>query len=122
MLLTGKKKKNEGFLLLEIIISVSILSFGIILILNSFMRPIKASQISMDFFNAGLLLEEKMIELYSGDIKEGPSRGEFSGFDNRFSWDLDVIKLEDISYREVNLKVFWKEKDKEQDISISTYI
>ena len=122
MLPAGKAVKNKGFLLLEIMISVSILSFGVILILNSFMRPIMASQLSKDYFNAGYLLEEKMLELYSGNLEEGGSNGAFNGFDARFSWDLDVVRLEEIPCKEINLKVLWKEKNKEEGLSISTYI
>ena len=122
MLPAGKRGKNKGFLLLEIMISVSILSFGIILILNSFMGPIMAAQLSRDYFNAGFLLEEKMLELYSGDVEEGSSKGGFSAFDSKFSWDLDVARLEEIPCKEVSLKVLWKQKNKEQDLSILTYI
>lgn len=122
ILLTGKMGRNKGFLLLEIMISVSILSLGILLVLNSFMRPVRAAELSKDYFKAGLLLEGKLLELYNSDIEEGMSKGEFSDFDNRFSWELDAVKSEDGFCKEVNLKVFWHEKNKEEDLSILTYI
>ncbi|MDP2920768.1 MAG: hypothetical protein Q8O12_00160 [Candidatus Omnitrophota bacterium] len=123
MLRAGKTGKNKGFLLLEILISVSILSFGVILILNSFIGPIMASQLSRDYFNAGSLLEEKMLELHSGkEVEEGSSKGGFSGPEAKFSWDLNVVKLEEISCKEVSMKILWKQKNKGQDFSILTYI
>jgi len=118
----GKSEGNKGFLLLEVLISVSILLFGVVLILSSFMGPIMAAQLSGDYFNARFLLEEKMLELYSGNAEEGSSSGAFSGFNGRFSWDINVDRLEEIACKEVSLKVLWKQKNKEQDLSILTYI
>jgi len=87
-------RKSKGFLLLEIMVSVSIMSFGVLLILNSFVRPIRATELSMDYFKAGLLLEEKMSEFYNSGVKDGVTKGEFNGFDSRFFWALDAGYLE----------------------------
>jgi len=115
-------RKSKGFLLLEIMVSVSIMSFGVLLILNSFVRPIRATELSMDYFKAGLLLEEKMSEFYNSGVKDGVTKGEFNGFDSRFFWALDAGYLEGGFFREINLKVYWRNKDKEEELSISTYI
>ena len=117
-----ERQKNRGFLLLEVMISVAILSIGTLLILNSFMRPLRAIEFSRDYFKAGLLLEEKMLELYSSDIKDGASGGVFSNFDDKFSWSLSVIKLEEDACNEVNLRILWQGKDKEEYLPASTYI
>lgn len=122
ILLIGKARIGRGFLLLEIMLSISILSIGILLILNSFIRPIRAMEISRDYFKAGLMLEEKLLDLYNSYIEDGLSRGEFIDFGGRFSWYMDVIKSEYDSCREVILKVIWREKDQEKSLSISTYI
>jgi hypothetical protein len=63
-----------------------------------------------------------MLELYSGDVEEGRSKGGFSGPDERFSWSLNVAWLEDIPCKKVNLKVSWKQKNKKQGLSVLTYI
>lgn len=121
-MLTGKRQKDKGFLLLEIMISISVLSIGVLLILNSFVTLIRSIEISKDYFKAGLMLEEKLIEVYNSDIEEGLSGGEFSGYGNRFSWDMDVIGSADSSCWEVSLKVSWRERGKEKDLSVSTCI
>lgn len=122
ILLTGKKPKNKGFLLLEIMMSVAILSIGLLLVLNSFMRPIRAQELSNDYFKAGLLLEQKMFELYNSDILKGTVNGIFTDFESRFSWDMNAIESEENPFMEVNLEVLWSRQNKEQDLSISTYI
>ena len=116
ILLTGKAKKSKGFLLLEVMVSVSILSLGVLLILNSFIRPMRAMEFSKDYFRAGLLLDQKVFELYNSDIQEGCSKGAFSGFNEKFFWEMDVSK------KEINLKVFWNEKDKEGDLTVLAYL
>jgi len=117
-----ERRKNRGFLLLEVMIGVAILSIGILLILNSFMRPLKAIEFSRDYFKAGLFLEEKMLELYNSDIKDGILSGVFSGFGDRFSWDLNVIKSEKDACSEINLRILWQGKDKEGCLPVSAYI
>lgn len=122
MSLAGKRQKNKGFLLLEIMMSISILSMGVLLILNSFVKLIKAIELSEDYFRAGLLLEEKLTEVYNGYAKEGLSKGEFKDSSNRFSWELHIVKTEDDPCKEVSLKILWRGKDKEEDLSVSTCI
>lgn len=119
---TGKRQRNNGFLLLELIISIAILSMGLVVILNSFIGPIRLAELSQDYFRAGLLMEGKMLELYNSDIKGDSSRGIFSDFNSRFSWEVDVIKAEENPYKEASVKISWKEKGKEQDLIISTYL
>ena len=68
------------------------------------------------------MLEEKLLEICNSDITEGSSGGSFSGFNSSFSWNLDVIKSEENAFKEINLKILWNEKNKEQDIAVSTYL
>jgi len=103
-------------------IAVAILSTGLLVVLNSFMRPIRAVEISGDYFKAGLLLEKKMFEVYNEDISEGTSNGIFEDFGKRFSWSLDAVKSEEDPFMEINLEVVWSRQNKDQDLSISTYL
>lgn len=119
MLLIGKRKKSRGFLLVELMVTISILSIGLLFVISSFTRSIRAMALSMDYFKANLLLENKLFELYNTEITEGSSDGEFPDFNKRFSWNLGVTKTEDL-INEVILKVLWKEKNIEQDVSIAT--
>lgn len=119
---TGNGRRDSGFLLLEIMMSISVLSIGVLLILNSFVNLIRSIELSKDYFKAGLMLEEKLTEVYNSDIEEGLSGGEFSGFGNRFSWDAGIIRSADGFCMEVVLKVSWSERGREKDLSVSTCI
>ncbi len=117
---TGKIEK--GFLLLEVMVSVAILSIALVMILGSFTRSIRTIELSEDYFRAGLLLENKIYELSHSEIEEGSSSGVFSDFDNRFSWNLEIMKMEEGLVRELNLGVSWHQGAKEHDLSIVTYL
>jgi len=122
MSLVGKRT-NKGFLLLEVMISVAILSVSLVLILNSFMRSVRAMEFSEDYFRAGLLLEKKLYAVCNVEIVEGSSGSTFSDFNNKFSWDLGVERLEEDSIlHKVDLKVSWNQGTSEHDISILTYL
>ena len=121
MLLTGKRN-NRGFLLLEVMVSVAILSVAFVLILNSFTRSLRAIELSEDYFRAGLLLEQKLLEISASDAEEGSSEGTFIDFNNRFSWSLDVVRLKEDSIREANVKISWNKGSREHGISILTYL
>lgn len=121
ILLTGKRK-NKGFLFIELMISVLIMSIGFVVILNSLMQSVKAIEYSKDYFKAGLLLEEKAYEVYNADEEKGFSKGIFNDFNSKFSWELNIVKLEEIDLDEIFLKVLWNERNKEHNVSILTYL
>lgn len=103
-------------------VSVTILSICLTLVLSSFMRSLRAIELSEDYFRAGLLFGEKAYEIYGSEAEEGSDSGVFPDFDNKFSWDLDVKGLEDSFLKEAELRVFWGEGNKEQDIFIPMYL
>jgi Tfp pilus assembly protein PilE len=55
--------KSKGFLLVEVIFCVAIISTGIVLIFQSYRTIIKALAISEDYLQAAMLLEKKYIEM-----------------------------------------------------------
>lgn len=119
--LTGKKK-HKGFLLIEAMVSVSILAIGLLLILGSFTKTISVAKNSSNYFKAGLLLEKKMNELYSSYTTASLSEGVFDDFGNEFSWYLNTSRPDEAMFREIELRVSWKEKNKEQFLSVSTIL
>ncbi|OIO32984.1 MAG: hypothetical protein AUJ70_04220 [Candidatus Omnitrophica bacterium CG1_02_40_15] len=116
------KKRSSGFLFVELLISVLIMSVGLILILNSFIQSLRAIEYSDDYFKACLFLEDKAFEVYNSDKKEGFSKGSFNDFNDKFSWELNVAKLEEAGLNEISLKVMWYERNKEHDVPIFTYL
>ncbi len=126
ILQTGKRKRRnkKGFLLLEVLISVAILSFGLVLIINSFSKSLRVSELSENYFKANLLLSKKLFEIENnpeGFLEERQSNGNFEDLGGRFSWQLEVEKIEEEKLSEVKLKVFWLQNKKEEALTIATY-
>jgi len=103
-------------------VSVAMLSIGIVMVSGSFMNSIKAIDLSEDYFRAGLLLEEKIYEVSNSTAVEGLSSGVFADFNNRFSWNMNVIKLEQDPVYELDLQVSWNQGAKIHELSVVTYL
>lgn len=117
--LTGKKKKNNGFLFIELMVSILIMAAGFVMILNCLLQSMKASEYSKDYFKACLFLENKAYEIYNSERNEGFSKG---GFTDKFSWELNMAKLEEARLNEIFLKVLWNERNKVHEVYILTYL
>ncbi len=123
---TGKRKRRnkKGFLLLEVLVSVALLSFGLVLIMNTFTRSLRSFELSDNYFRANLLLSKKLFEIenYPEEfLEEGQSDGSFEDFGGKFSWWLEVKKIEEEKLNEVKLKVLWLQNRKEEALTIATY-
>jgi Tfp pilus assembly protein PilE len=58
------KKRNQGFLLMEVLFCIAIISSGIVLIFESYRTVIKALALSHDYVQATMLLEKKYIAVH----------------------------------------------------------
>ncbi|MBN3038728.1 MAG: type II secretion system protein [Candidatus Omnitrophica bacterium] len=90
---------KTGFTLVEVILSISILSIGLVLILQGFAHSLNVLKISEDNLKATLAAENKMSEAYLL-AKEDWDRFD-NGLDERFefddlecNWQIDVTEVE----------------------------
>ena len=114
---------RAGFLLLETLFAVLILTTGLTLVIRSFGTSLNALRISNDYTRAMLLMEEKMWDLESkGSIDPGTSYGEFSSDGGRFQWAVSATALGEHHLCEVKVTVFWKNKGQQRDLSLVTYL
>lgn len=114
-------KKNRGFLLLEVMVSVAVLSVGILLILNSFVRSLRAIEFSENYFKAGLIAQEKIYEMGCAGGNRALADGVLADFGNKFSWHMDAVRIEEEAIDEIMFKVFWNERNIQHDFSVVTY-
>lgn len=110
-------------MLLEVLLSVFIVSVGVVFIIGSFITSIKAFKASKSYLDALNLIEEKMWQYQeSGEIDEGSDSGEFEDYKGA-EWNIEAKELEDDSpLNEVTLEVALKEGERERSIKISTYL
>ena len=120
--------RSKGFTLIEIMISVAILSFGMILILQGFTHSLNILRISQNNLQATLLAEEKMAQIQIDAKKSqygflADSNGE-SKIDNiEFRWQTSITPDEE--YEDLNellTTVSWKEGKREGMVPVITYL
>jgi len=120
--------RNKGFTLVEVIISISILTFGLILILQGFALSFRAINISYNNLKAGLLADEitSRFLIDFQNVKYG-TQPKFSGGieteNTKFDWTISL--KQDSGYKELNEIipiVSWVSGRREGSVSVPTYL
>ncbi|MFC1497284.1 prepilin-type N-terminal cleavage/methylation domain-containing protein [Verrucomicrobiota bacterium] len=129
--------RQTGFTLIEVLVTIVILSVGIVTVLQALDASVCHLGISRDTMLATMLMKEKMADLETqtfnkGEINTGLSRGRFQRSYRDFLWQLHVKRISGLtdiqtvadgtscSLNEVSLTV-WRE-DSKRKYSITTYI
>lgn len=120
---------NRGFTLIEIMLAVVILSFGLVLVLRSFATALDGITRSENVKAASYLLEEKMEEIKEkakeeDGIKRGASSGQFTVLTpRRCEWSLEVVPSGvDEDLNEVKLEISWQEGKSKRSLFGTTYL
>lgn len=115
--------KRSGFLLLEVLVSITVISMGLVYIVRSFSSSTRAIETATRFLKSVSLAEEKMWELEAkGAVKKGRDEGRFKE-DENFRWRIEAEGLRDVPINVLKLKVEWKGvAQKTQRVSLETYL
>ena len=120
--------RSKGFTLIEIMISVAILSFGLILILQGFTHSLNILSISENNLQATLLAEEKIAQLQI-DAKQNEYEfltdlsGELKLNNIEFNWETRITP--DGEYQDLNSVltiISWKEGKRKGSVPVVTYL
>lgn len=120
--------RNRGFTLIEIMISIAILSLGLILNLQGLTHCLSILRISQNNLETSLLAEEKMAEFEIAAKQETGSffkqtSGESQSGNIEFKWQIRLTpdnEYEDLN--EVLTTVYWKEGIRSGSSVFSTYL
>ena len=115
---------NKALSLLELIISIAILSIGIVSILEALSFSARLTGLSSDIISAVFLAEDKLQELEFKEkhslISKEPNTA--TGASDKFKW-LYTLNLEpDLNLYKLNLQVKWLRANREEKISLNTYL
>ncbi len=117
------KLKNKAFSLLELIISVAILSAGIVVILQALAFSARVTGLSCDLVNAVFLAEDKMQEL-EFNAKQNPiSEENVKDKKDKFAWEYSIssdLDYPNLLYK-LNLEVSWERLNRKEALNLSTY-
>lgn len=114
---------RKGFMLLELIVSLAILSTGLLAVTRSFISSLGASNYSRQYTLACILTEEKLneLELFT-DLSEETVQGSFEEPYTQFSWKSEIKPSSNESLKHVTVTIFWKDKWKQKKVRLSTLL
>jgi len=129
-------KHKRGFTLIEIMLSIAILSIGLVLILQGFIHCLNCLRISEDNLKASLMAGNKMAEAEIqakedwDDFKRGLNkRFKFEGLKciwdievKQVAWDMEKIPQSYKSLFEVRAVFTWEEGRRKGMIPLFTYM
>ncbi|MCM8765676.1 MAG: hypothetical protein NC920_02370 [Candidatus Omnitrophica bacterium] len=125
---------RKGYILIETLISVVILSVGLTLVMNALGSEIHALRISKNYTHASILLEEKLAEIEKeGGIdlinrwKEGENTGDFKDEYANFHWKIFIQRLQDkkgksTNLMEVTVTIWWDELGIKRELFTTLYL
>ncbi len=109
------EKNKKGFLLFEVMITVAVLSLGLVIIIHSFISCLNGTRTIVNYIDAGFYLEKKM-----WDIENGLE--DTCGEDEKYKWKLDTNVIEDTDLSEAVLSVSWKQSNIKKELTLTTYL
>lgn len=132
-------RTRDAFTLIEVIVSISILSLGLVVILQWFGHSLNILRLSQDYVKANLILESKMAEIEM-KFKQGKSKfwtGAIEEFEDS-NMDLilntqarpvecrkDLASGSELVYEnlyKIKTVLSWKEGKREGRIPLATYL
>lgn len=111
---------RRAFSLLEVIITLAILSAGIVFILRAFSASLYAAKFSQNITLACLLAEEKLWEIQEkqGGQEFLPAQNKETMQGRDFNWSYEAAKLEDSELTELKFNVSWRESAREKEYTL----
>lgn len=125
---SGNNNVRLGFTLVEVLITVAILSTAIIFVFRSFTVLLSSVKFSQDLNLACFLAEGKMWEIenkqkyISSVLEPGQGVERIQGKD--FTWRYGLGKLDNSDLIEMDCSIFWQENGREEEYSLEflTYL
>jgi len=123
-----KKRFKTGFTLFEVMVTVAILSFGLVVIFEGLFNTVDAFSYCSDYLNIQPWLNSKIWELQdeltrTEILMAGEANGDFTIKDRRFDWKMTVSPADlDGKLYEFNLALTWLEGNRKVNISRNGYV
>ena len=120
-------RNSRGFLLLEVMVSIVVITGGLLFVMRVYATAKNGLDISRDLFRYSLLLEEKIFEYEErGVIEEGKNRDHFPDREY-YMWEVEASPLEPAGQElsnlcEVRLGAFQAKSSPAQKYYLNTYL
>lgn len=116
---------KDAFSLLELIVTIAVLSIGVIAVLQALSFSIRVTGLSSDIVKAVFLTQDKIQELEFKEKlgligKEQPL--EPPGSDERFQWNYNLSPDADLNLYKLKFDISWQRANRNEEIELSTYL
>lgn len=100
------RKAEQGFTLLELLVSITIAGVAFVILLSGFGQNIKATGLAEDYTTASFLARSLVADLEArSDLNPGKLSGDFGDNYPRFSWDAEVSPLAESDFLSLQANV-----------------
>ena len=108
MKMGGNRLNRAGFTILEALIAVSIVAFGLLSLMRALSGGLVGSKRGHDVTAATLVAQEKLDETWAAGYPGiGITDGAFDPPNDNFEWEIEVITGPTDTVREISLSVWW---------------
>lgn len=120
-----QERGKRAFSLLELLVAITILSVGIVTVLQALSVSSRVAALSFDLVNANFLAENKMQEWEFKEkrgflSKEPPAAEDKIG---KFTWQYALNNLEpDLKLYHLNFNLSWERAKRQEKINLNTYL
>jgi general secretion pathway protein I len=128
---THRSNRNQGFLLIEVVVALAILGVGLTVVIELFSGGLRLARASMEYTKAVNYARIKMEEFTAKPaVEEGTEEGESD--DKTFRWQVGVKKVDllsidkSVDYKppielyQVKIDVFWKSGTREKSTGVES--
>lgn len=114
-------KNRTGFSLIELMVTVAVLSIGLVFVLHAFSTTVKASRLAIDMNEACFLAGSIISDL---EMKQNNSEilSQESSETDRFRWSYELTPLEDTGISTLNFKVSGIDTKSKDILEVVTYL
>jgi len=120
-------RNEKGFTLLEIIVSMTILSVAILALVQLFSGGLNQAAQADRYLNGVYLAQQKFSQLEMENFNSDLLEGEFAG-QEAYRWQLTMKPYESplnneeahIQIQEISLRVFWEDQGMEKEVRLDS--
>ena len=112
-MLFKSNKKSKSFSLIEILITIAILSSAVVFIYRAFTASLSAARFSQNMTLASFLAEDKLWEIEESQRNKftpPATKGEAILGNRKFTWDYEISKTDDPALTQLEFNISWPEK------------
>ncbi len=117
---------GAGFTLFEIMVSVAILSIGLVVIFEALLVCLNIFSYSLNYLNAQCWMNEKMWRMEDYLVRNegeeaGTTSGKFRSGSKNIAWTMSITPIIEESLYELSLVCSWKEGSRNVTVSRIAY-